>query len=468
MSTTLGSRVAGLIGTLILARFLAPDEYGEIMVAVTVTTTAFSVTTFGVGIYMLSNRDLTRAEAFHASCWFLATGVAAQAIVWALAGPIGASFDAPNIGHYMPFFVASVLLDRISFLPERMLIRKLQFRWISLARAASEIVFTVLSLTLAWLGYGVMSIAWAYLARAALRCLAIVTAVSWREWLEPHPLHRATFEKIISSGVKISIAGIAQFLMRRWDSLLVSWFYGNATMGAYNYAYNLADTPAVAIGEQMSDVVAASFPHAEGAKRQAALIRACTMISILMFPLAFGLGAVAETVGQAFFSKKWAEVGPMLMVLSALSAPRPVAQIVSAYFYAGQRLRIVAWLEWLSLGLLMGGIATIGRIGVLWTCGVVGAVFTLRTLMLMYAVTLMDGVALRRFLLPLVRPLIACVLMVLAIVLVRPSLLELRPLLRLVIEIALGAAVYLLGALFVFRDAAKEFIDLIRSSLGRT
>ena len=467
LSTTLGSRVAGLIGTLILARFLAPAEYGEITVAVTVTVTAFTVTTVGVGVYMLSNRDLTRAEAFHASCWFLATGIAAQAFVWALDGPIGRSFDAPNLGRYMPFFVASAVLDRITFLPERMLIRKLQFRWTSLSRAAGELVFTVLSLVLAWRGFGVMSIAWAYLARAALRFFAIVPAVSWREWLEPHRLHRQTFAKIIDSGVKISIAGVASFLMRRWDNLLVSWFYGNATMGAYNYAYNLADTPAVALGEQMSDVVAASFPHAEGAKRQAALVRACTMISIVMFPLAFGLGGVAETVGHAFFDKKWAGVGPMLMVLSALSAPRPMAQIVQAYFYAGQRMRVVAWLEWFSLGLLMGGIATIGRVGVLWTCGVVGVVFTLRTLSLMWAVTLIDGVPLRRFLLPLARPFVACVLMVLVIVLVRPSLYGLSPILRLFVEISLGAAVYLAGALFIFRDLARDFVDLIRTSFSR-
>jgi PST family polysaccharide transporter len=466
-STTLGTRIAGLIGTLLLARFLAPDEYGEVMVAVTVTVTAFTVTTLGVGVYMLSNRELSRAEAFHASCLFLATGVAAQGVVWALDGPIGAAFDAPHLDRYMPIFVASALIDRLSFLPERMLIRNLQFRWTSLARAAGELLFTVLSLILAWRGLGAMSIAWAYLARSTLRFVTITPAVSWREWLEPHRLHRATFTKIVDSGVKISIAGVASFLMRRWDNLLVSRFYGNATMGAYNYAYNLADTPAVALGEQMSDVVAASFPHAEGEKRQAALVRACTMISIVMFPLAFGLGAVAETVGQAFFDKKWAGVGPMLLYLSLLSAPRPMAQIVQAYFYAGQRMRIVAWIEWLSLGALMGAIATIGRINVMWTCGVVGAVFTLRTLTLMYAATRIDGVALRRFLVPLARPLLACIVMVLAIVLVRPALHGLAPLARLVIEVALGAAVYLAGAVVVFRDAAREFIDLLRSSLRR-
>jgi PST family polysaccharide transporter len=217
----------------------------------------------------------------------------------------------------------------------------------------------------------------------------------------------------------------------------------------------------------MSDVVGASFPHAEGEKRQAALVRACTMISLVMFPLAFGLGAVAETVGEAFFNAKWSGVGPMLLFLSILSAPRPMAQIVQAYFFASQRMRVVAWLEWLSLGTLMAAIATIGRISILWTCGAVGAVFTLRTLALIWAVNWLDGVPLRRFLVPLARPLLTCLLMVAAILAIRPVLADIVPIVRLAIEIAIGAMVYLAGARLIFRNEAREFIGLLRSGMKR-
>src|SRR5262245_57791400 len=161
LSTTLGSRVIGLVGTLLLARFLAPAEYGDVTAASIVTLTAFGVTSLGVGTYLLSNRELSRAQVFHTTCWFLATGIAALGIVWALSGPIGAWLQAPGMTRYMPFFVLAALLDRILFFPERMLIRKLKFRWISLSRAGGELTFTGLSLALAVLGVGAASIAWA-------------------------------------------------------------------------------------------------------------------------------------------------------------------------------------------------------------------------------------------------------------------------------------------------------------------
>jgi PST family polysaccharide transporter len=467
LSTSLGSRVVGLVGSLLLARYLVPAEYGEVTEATILTVTAFSVTTFGVGIYLLSNRDLTRAESFHATCWFLGVGVLALGGVWALSVPLGPSLGAPNLASFMPLLVLGALLDRIAFLPERMLIRKLRFRWLSLARAAGELTFTGVTLALAALGHGAMAIVWGSLARAALKFVAIVPAVSWREWLEPHRLERATLMKIIRTGVPVSAAGIATFLMRRWDNMMVKGYFGYAAMGAYNYAYNLADTPATAIGEQISDVVAASFPHAEGPKRQAALVRACTMISLIMFPLAFGLGAVGETVVEAFFPARWASVGTMLVLLAILSAPRPLAHILHAYFFSGQRTRVVLWQEWLSLAVLMALLAVLGLLGIHWACAAVGLGFLLRTLMLMWLVRKLDGIPLRSFLVPLVRPLLVCVAMVALILAARPALDDLRPAARLLVEVAIGAAVYGAGALLVFRAATRELLDMVRSAIFR-
>ncbi len=477
LSTSVGTRVIGLVGTLLLARYLVPDEYGEVTAAMIVTLTAFTVTSLGVGNYLLANPKLGRAEVFHATCWFLSTGVAALAIVWAASSVIGPHFDAPDLPRYMPLFVAAALCDRIEFLPERMLIRKLRFRWLSIARAAGELTYTGLSLGLARAGVGPMSIAWAYFGRSALKLVAIALVVDWREWAEPHRLRMDTLRSIIRYGSGVSVASIAAALMRRWDNLLISRYFGPAMMGAYNYAYNLADTPAVAIGEPMTDVVTAAFPQAEGPKRQAALIRACTMISLIMFPLAFGLGAVANTVVEAFFNQKWANVGPMLLYLSILAAPRPLASIVQSYLFAGHRVRVIVWLEWGSFLTLMAALAafgslsagnpTFGSSAILWSCGVVGAVFVLRTLASFWTVTRLDGVPMRRFLAPLARPLLACALMVAAIFAVQPALDGQRPVVRLCLEVALGAAVYLAGAVMIFRDAAIEFLGLIRKSLGR-
>ena len=82
----------------------------------------------------------------------------------------------------------------------------------------------------------------------------------------------------------------------------------------------------------------------------------------------------------------------LLRFLAPAEYGPPMAHILHAYFFAAQRaqppsacaatqrVRIVLWTEWLSLALalILGGIATIGRLGSRWTCGAIGGAFIIR------------------------------------------------------------------------------------------
>lgn len=467
LSTSLSTRIVGLVGTLLLARFLAPAEYGEVSAAAILALTANSITTLGMGTYLVSTRDVSRADVYHASVLFLAVGVVALAAISILSEPLGAWSEVEHVGRYMPILVIGTAIDRLTYVPSRMLVRKLRFRRISVANALSELTFTAVSLIVAALGGGGMAIAWGNLARSVVRFVGIVPGVDRREWLEPHPLQLATFRRIVDYGATAALASIPAFAMRRWDNLLVSRYFGVGTMGAYNYAYNLADTPAVAIGEPMSDVVAASLPHVDGPERSRELVRSFTMLALIMLPLGLGLAATASTVVATFFDAKWASVGTMLMILAALTATRPLAHVVHAYLFACQRQRAVLALEVASLVAIMAAIPTIGRAGILWTCGAVAAVFTVRTLASVYTVHRLDGTPISRFLVPLVRPVAACAVMVAAIAAVRPALRSLSPGVQLAIEVGVGVVAYAGGALLLFRTAAVELIAMVRAAVKK-
>jgi lipopolysaccharide exporter len=466
LPTSVGSRAVGLLGTLLLARYLAPNEYGLVMAASIVATTASSVTTFGVGVYLVSNANISRAETFHASCWFLLTGIVALIVTMVLGGPLGRWSGAPGLEEFLPLLILAMLLERIVYVPERILVRSLRFGWLSLARAVGELTYTGVSVTLAAHGEGAMAIAWGSLARSAFRFAALVPAVDIREWLEPHRLRLATFLRIGAYGMNVTVASIATFGMRRWDNLLISRYFGAGVMGAYNYAYNLADTPANAVGDQVSDVVGASFPHVDQRRRAKALVHSCTMVSMIMFPLSIGLAAVTPTVVAAFFDPKWSNVGVMLMCLSALSVARPLASILASYFYASRRPSVVLWLEWASLAGIVAVVSTLGRVGINWACASVGVVFVLRTLAGMWLVQRQDGVPMSEFLLPMTRPLAASLAMGAGVSAARLAFVELPPQILLLVEVAVGATIYVGSAAIVARSSCGELLRTVRSALA--
>lgn len=462
---SVGSRAVGLLGTLLLARYLAPDDYGVVMAAAITATTASSATTFGVGIYLVANAGISRAETFHASCWFLATGVVALLATMALGGPLERWTGAPGLAAYLPVLLLATLLERIFYVPERILVRNLRFGWLSVARASSELTFTAVAVALAANGQGGMAIVWGTLARSTVRFVAIVGAVDVRDWLEPHRLRLATFARIAGYGLSVSVTSLLTFGMRRWDNLLISRYFGAGPMGAYNYAYNLADTPATAIGDQLSDIVAASFPRVDRRRRAEALVHACSMVSTIMFPLSVGLAVVAPTVVDTFFDPRWSSVGAMLMLLSALSVTRPLTAIIGSYFYASRRPGVVLWLEGASLAALLVALSTLGRAGIYWACGCVGIVFVLRTLAAMWLVGRHDGVRLSAFLRPMRGPLAASIVMAAGVTAARLGLGDLAPPARLLAEITLGAGMYAGSALVLARSGCAELLQAVRAAL---
>ena len=462
--SSLLARVVGMVGTFVLIRFVVPGDYGEASAASVVVSTVNQIATLGVGIYVIANRDATREEIFHATFIHVCLGLMAALVLLLLGKHVAPLFDTPNINSYLPGLACAALLDRITFMPERVLIRRLRFKRVSVIRSLGEITYAGVSVGTAFLGWGGMSIVFGNLARSLFRALAMVGSVQFVEWLHVVRVRWAVLRRIAGYGLAVSLNGLANFAAGRWDNLLVSRFFGPAVMATYNLAYSLAELPATYIGEQVTDVMQAAFAHMEREERRRTLLRAIGALGLVTFPLAIGLGAVAPTLTQAFLDKKWAGAGSMLMVLSMLSIVRPTYGAVWSYVMVEKGPRVLVLVEWLSLGARMGSIATGGRISPLWTCAAVGIVFTLRLLAGMFLARSLSGVSVSSLLLRFLPPLVACAPMAGAVFGLRFLLARLgihAPVVRLAVEV-IGGGVVFVGSAFVFaREAASELLGMI-------
>src|SRR5690242_15650970 len=80
VSSGLGTRVLGLVGTMVLTRFVAPYDFGEVSAATIVALTANQFSNLGVGTYVIAHPQAGRATMFHATFVHLTLGLLAFAI----------------------------------------------------------------------------------------------------------------------------------------------------------------------------------------------------------------------------------------------------------------------------------------------------------------------------------------------------------------------------------------------------
>ncbi len=469
IGTSVGARAVGLAGTLLIVRHLTPAEYGQASTAFVVVATANQFSTLGVGMYVFSKPDADRGAVFHGTLLHVSTGIVALLAVYLLRGWVGPAFGVPSMAAFIPGLALAALLDRLSFMPERILLRDLRFAHVSVMRAFGEVAYTSASLGLAMTGWGPMALVYGTIARSVLRAGGFIGAVERRSWLEPCALRLRTLKSMIGYGSTVSAGSFAIFAARRWDNLVMARMFGAGTMGTYNLAYNLADVPAAQVGEQVTDVLLPSFSRMEPAQRPAALVRTCALLGLIMFPLAIGLGAVAPVIARTFFERTWTGIGPMLMLLSIVSMPRPIGGALMAYLHATNRPMAVLRIEWFSVVLLLGSMALLGLMGPLWACAGVGIAFSLRAVAAMLVVGRYEGLRLGPFLAGLVPPLAACAPMLLTVLAIDAwaKSRAVAPLILLAIESAAGAAVYVASAMLIARDASLELLRLCRSAMRR-
>jgi len=466
VTTSVGARAVGLVATLIITRFVAPHEYGEVMAAVAVCETTSYLFNAGLGQYIVVHPEEGRDTAFHSTVYNCLTGWFGLSMVVLFREEVASVFTAPGLAQYVPFLALSMSIDLFAFVPTRILNRDLRFKQLSLGRTAGEFVYAGVGVYLAFSGWGGMSVVMGNLSRAVVRSIWFIASVHWRDWLEPTKLRWEKTRQMYAFGLPLWLSNLADMGARKWDNLLMVRFFGEAPLGLYNFAYNLADVPATHVGEQIGDVLIPSFARMpKGKTRQVALIRAVGLMALVNFPLAVGLGAIADSLVDSLFDEKWAAMAPMLTLLSVLSVTRPVGWIMQGYILAHDRTRTLSVLEMLKAAAVVGLIATVGRYDVHVACVAVGIAYTLHALASVYAVKRTDGIPMMSIIGPQILPLVACVPMAVAVYGIRfgvVTTLGWPSWLSLLLEIFGGAITYVIGGLVIARKQSRELLRIAR------
>lgn len=465
------ARALGVLGSLCLTYFLDPDAIGDVHVAAILCSTANQFTLLGYGQYLVAKPDAGSDVVYHVAVLHLALGVLAFAGILALCGPLSHWLHAPTLTRYLPWMVGAFLLERLYFVPERVLIRELAFPKVAVARSTAELTYTVSSVAFAVAGLGRMSIIFGNIARSAVRLFMMWRYVPRAAWLTRAPLQMAVYRRVLRFGLPLGASQALAFANTRFDNLLMKRLFGSAVMGRYTLAYNLADVPAGQIGEQIAEVLLPSLARMTPEDRRRAIVRVTGLVALIVFPMASGFGAVALTA-ERLMRDKWIGVGSMLMVLSVMSVTRPLCSKAHSYLQATDRTVRITQLEGFKLVAVLGCMYALSRFGPLGSCFGMGAAFLLELSLSWVIMSRADGIPISAFIGRVVPPLLACAPMIAAVEVTRRALLALpseKPyvLLALVVQVLVGVVVYAAGAFTLARRQTRELLSLVRGARRR-
>lgn len=491
-----GARILGILGTLAVTRYLNPEAYGEVSLAALILQIAHMASNCGLSQYIASKPNASRAVVFHATFFYTLAGLFAIGLAWVFGGSLGAALHAPGIVRFLPGLVVATLFERVATIQDRVQLRDLRFRSVGIQRSLGELVYSVLSVGLAALAAGTPygganALVYASIARSLLRLITLGATTRRRDWLEIHKIEWGTTRELFAFGLPMAVVTLAGFGSQKFDNLVFQYHFGLAWLGYYNLAYNFADMPAMLIGEQIGDVLVPSFSHMndDGSRKEALLLSLRVMI-LLVAPLAVGLAVIAPTLGKLAFPHDYQEgIIRVLQWLALFSVARTVTWIGNSYLQVRNKPRTIMILEtgrmvgivvFMNLFVLIGLHYQGPGHAVRWACAAVVFVFTLSALSFLVVISQLDRVPLREQILPLLPPLLAAGPMAAAVVGARRLISHFAPVAlqhapttwdsvrtfapRLIVEVLVGAVVFVPSALLLSPRSARELLKLVKDA----
>ncbi len=470
VATGLGTRLIGVAGTLYLTHLIDPGTMGEVSNAHAAALLAHAVTGLGLTQFLIvgeSKAGEEDADAGQVTLAFLGIGFLALGALTLASAPLAAYLHSPDLPRYLPGIALSMAIDRVGAVPERILVRNLEFRTIGLGRTASELSYTIVSVALARSGWGGMAVVFANVLRSCVYVVAMARPVPAARWLTIRGVHIDRWVAFLRLGIPYWVNHAMILVSRRGDNLIMARAFTPEIVGLYNQGYNVADIPATQVGEQVADVLFPSFRLLPAEDRPRALLDALALLALVVFPLSVGLAAVAPEVVGTVLPERWQGVAPYLMILSAVGVVRPVGWALGAYLQSAGLGREVMTSGISLVAALFSTMPMLTRFGPLVASSAVGITFGVHAIVSAFAVRRAGGPAPLAVLASVLGPLAACVPMAVAVRGVHAALVGSRPMLALVAEIVAGGLVYPAAALFLARAPAMKLVSLAGETLAR-
>lgn len=333
-----------VLGVAVLARLLAPEQFGLVAMGATVMALVSVLTELNITTATIQREKLSQEEA--SGAFFLNLGMGFLAlIVAAIAIPVAASlFHDERVRLIVIGMAATSPIYALGSQHQALLQRNMRWLDVHVIAVAGFALGIVAAIVAAWLfnaGY------WALIVQSWVTAAA-TSALAWLRcrWRPSWVKNWGAATSSLKFGLNLSGAMFLSYLSRQLDNILIGWRWGSIELGYYSRAYTLLQTPlnflTGPLGSAM--VPAMSQLRHDAEKWRNAYIDALAVITIIGTWMACLLYGGASPIIDVVLGANWSETKLIFsyLVISMLVAT-PMRTTGWIYMSTGRTDRMLMW-----------------------------------------------------------------------------------------------------------------------------
>lgn len=378
---TLGGQWIGFIVQLltivVLARLLAPDDFGLVAMALAVTAIADQFRTLGLSQAVLQRASLTWTQ-MDGLFWINGVvGVLLAGVIAALGPVLAAFYGRTELVPISMALAAAYVINGFAVQHQALLSRQMRFAVLARRTVVARVLASMVAVTAALLGAGYWALVLQQIASVVFSAVVVWTAV---RWLPGWPRQLRETWPLLQFGAGISVASLMNTVARQADNIIIGKALGAGALGLYTRAYSLLMLPIRQmkdpIGAVVVPVLATLLPEPQRYRR--VYRSALAGVAHLGVPGVAVLAVVADPLILVMLGPQWSAAVPVFQLL-AVAGLCQVASATTGWLFvsSGRSGAYAAWAAAASVATVLSFV-----VGVRWGIEGVAAAYAIGQLVL--------------------------------------------------------------------------------------
>ena len=339
---------------IVLARLLAPEQFGVFAVALTVQLVLMSLADLGMTADLVRSPDPARIAPTVATLG-LATGAMLATTLAFSAQGLADLLGSPDAGPVISVMAVSLFLAGAGVVPYAALQRRFAQQALFVISLADFVVSSVLTVLLVFAGFGVMSLAVGRLAAQVVTL--ILQFVLSGERVRPG-FNKQIAPEVLAFGLPVAGANVLSWALLNADNVVISRLAGPVALGFYFLAFNISNWPMSALGQVVRSVSIPAFARVAKGRSDKSLSAMLGPVWAVSLLAGLMLAVLSSPLIKLVYGNQWMRAAEILAWLGIFGALRTLFDLSASYLLArgAAKATLVVQLAWIA-GLLPAVIA---------------------------------------------------------------------------------------------------------------
>lgn len=307
------AQLVSLIVSIVLARFLLPEDYGSVALVMVFINIANVFIASGLGNALIQKKDADSVDFSSVFYINIIMSLVIYMVLFFAAEYIARFYNMPILCPVLRVLAIRIPVSAVNSVQQAYVSRQMMFRLFFWSTLIGTVSSGIVGIIAAYLGCGIWALVIQDLMNVCIDTMVLWFTVKWRPNLT-YSWKRA--KGLINYGWKILVSGLIDTGYNELRSLVIGKLYTSSDLAYYNQGDKYPKLIVINVNAAISGVL---FPVISKVQDDAQKVKDMTrsairVSSFVIWPLLIGIGVIAEPLIRLVLTEKWIGCVPFLRI----------------------------------------------------------------------------------------------------------------------------------------------------------